>query len=163
MDILEEILQGKEERYNLELKLLDEFKRPILCLTVNYPGPNKLNEVSKLIFEEALKSLRGFRFALTLKGENPAGPYFIGVLCEEALEAKLKTIEIEERHPLGRIFDIDIIDYPFRVVSRRDLGFAGRRCMVCGGEVERCVIESRHPLREVLTEIERMVRDYFRR
>lgn len=160
VDILEEILLGKEERYSLELKLLGEFKSPILCLTVNYPGPDKVNKISKLIFEEALKALVDFRFALTLRGENPAGPYLIGVLCEEAMKAKLKAVEIEDRHPLGRLFDIDIIDYPFKVISRRDLGFTGRRCIVCGGEAERCIIERRHPLREVLTEIERVVRDY---
>ncbi|MCS7232756.1 MAG: citrate lyase holo-[acyl-carrier protein] synthase [Synergistetes bacterium] len=160
MDILESILEGREKRYDLLLKLLERFKRPLLVLTLNYPGVNKINDISRFIFSEALKSIDIFSFILTIQEEGPAGFCLIGLLSEDPLQAKLKAVKIEEEHPLGRLFDIDIIDYPFRILSRRDLGFKVRACILCGREASECIIERRHSLSELLTKIENMVRVY---
>ena len=44
---------------------------------------------------------------------------------------------IEDRDPLGRLFDLDVLDPEQGGWSREDLGLSLRRCLVCGREGKR--------------------------
>lgn len=156
------ILNGREERYKLELKLLEQFKKPIMVVTVNYPGEMKLDVISEIIFQQAVKSVQDFGFILTVSGKNFAGQYFIGVFSNDPIEAKKMAVKIEENHPLGRFFDIDIIDYPFKKIGREDLGLNERECILCNGNARECILERRHSASEVLAKIRNMVEEYLK-
>ncbi|MDK2879787.1 MAG: holo-ACP synthase [Thermoanaerobacteraceae bacterium] len=156
----EQILDGREERYNLELKLLEYFKKPIMVITINYPGESKLDEISDIIFREAIRAIKGFKFIYITSGKNFAGHYFMGVISGDPIEAKKFAVGIEEKHPLGRLFDIDVIDYPFKKIERRQLGLKGRKCILCGGNSRECILEGRHTTGEVLRKIRSMVEAY---
>ncbi len=49
------------------------------------------------------------------------------------------AVQIEDSHPLGRLFDIDVIDQQGAPVPRTAVGGEPRRCLVCNREARYCM------------------------
>lgn len=62
----------------------------------------------------------------------------------EALDEKKKFVHLEEKHDFMRFVDIDVIDTNLKPISRIELGYAKRTCIVCGGDRFTCMREERH-------------------
>jgi len=77
------------------------------------------------------------------------GPWALFVVEGEATHVKKALIHLEETHPLGRLFDLDVIDPKGIPLSRRTLGYPERRCIVCGSPVSSCIRAAKHSLEEV--------------
>ena len=73
------------------------------------------------------------------------------------LEAKRIAVQIEDTHPLGRLFDIDIIDKDGVPVSRDRVGSNPRRCLVCDREARYCMRMRWHTQEEIWERINAMV------
>ena len=73
------------------------------------------------------------------------------------LEAKRIAVQIEDTHPLGRLFDIDIIDKDGVPVSRDRVGSRPRRCLVCDREARFCMRMRWHTQEEIWERINAMV------
>ena len=80
-------------------------------------------------------------------------------LCVWASPESLKriTVEIEERDPVGRLCDLDVIRPDGSKVSREDIGFPGRKCLLCGEPAHACSRSRRHSVEELTGEIERIL------
>ena len=76
------------------------------------------------------------------------------------LEAKRVAVEIEDTHPLGRLFDIDVIDAQGIPVSRDRVGGQPRRCLVCDHEARYCMRMRWHTQEEIWARIKQMTDDY---
>ena len=76
------------------------------------------------------------------------------------LEAKRIAVQIEDTHPLGRLFDIDIIDKDGVPVSRDRVGSHPRRCLVCNREARYCMRMRWHTQEEIWESINAMVDEY---
>ena len=76
------------------------------------------------------------------------------------LEAKRLAVQIEDTHPLGRLFDIDIIDKDGVPVSRDRVGSRPRRCLVCDREARYCMRMRWHTQEEIWERINAMVDEY---
>ena len=76
------------------------------------------------------------------------------------LEAKRIAVQIEDTHPLGRLFDIDIIDKDGVPVSRDRVGSSPRRCLVCNREARYCMRMRWHTQEEIWERINAMVDEY---
>lgn len=76
------------------------------------------------------------------------------------LEAKRVAVEIEDTHPLGRLFDIDVIDAQGIPVSRDRVGGQPRRCLVCDYEARYCMRMRWHTQEEIWARIKQMTDDY---
>ena len=76
------------------------------------------------------------------------------------LEAKRVAVEIEDTHPLGRLFDIDVIDKQGIPVSRDRVGGQPRRCLVCDHEARYCMRMRWHTQEEIWARIKQMTDDY---
>ena len=68
--------------------------------------------------------------------------------------------DIEEKHPLGRLMDIDVIAADGTPVGREALGLSPRRCLLCDKEVRLCMRARTHTPEELLDRIRQMVNDY---
>ena len=90
------------------------------------------------------------------------GPEALYVVEAHARELKQALVALEESHPLGRLWDIDVIDPDAGPVARASLGLPARRCLVCEEPAHACARSRRHPLDEVLQFIEEKV-DAYRR
>lgn len=76
------------------------------------------------------------------------------------LEAKRMACHIEEEHPLGRLFDIDVIDPTGTPVSRQSIGAEPRRCLICEREARYCMRNHTHSREELQARIEKIVDEY---
>ncbi|MCX7904879.1 MAG: citrate lyase holo-[acyl-carrier protein] synthase, partial [Caloramator sp.] len=59
-----------------------------------------------------------------------------------------------------RLFDIDIY-FNGQPISRSELGFDSRKCIVCGDDARVCVREKRHDLRKIIEIMDKIIDDYF--
>ena len=70
-------------------------------------------------------------------------------------QKKLKnlTTEIEETHPIGRLFDMDVIDTDGQKLSRPSY----RKCIICGCQAQECARTRNHTVEEMQAKIEEML------
>jgi holo-ACP synthase/triphosphoribosyl-dephospho-CoA synthase len=64
---------------------------------------------------------------------------------------------IEEEHPLGRLFDIDVLDERGAKLSRE----GHRQCLICGGDVHACARSRAHSADELFIRAREMIADFF--
>ena len=157
MITLEQLLQSRDERAALQQRLLAEHPGcTLVCFTVQLPGSEKRNALSLSIAEAGLKALQEF-FGEALQTrdlETGFEAYFLVPL--QAKEVKRQCCELEERHPLGRLMDIDVIG-PEGPVSRTEVGFQARKCLLCDQPARVCMRARTHTSEELLRRIEQMV------
>lgn len=75
---------------------------------------------------------------------------------------KKKMTEIEEYHPLGRLFDIDVIGPDGVPLSRTQFGLPARTCMVCGENAKICARSGAHSAEIIAYTLNDLVHSYFR-
>ena len=67
---------------------------------------------------------------------------------------KEKMTALEESRPLGRLFDIDILDANGEKLSRP----IPRRCLICDEQAQVCARSRRHSVEELMAKIEEMLK-----
>jgi holo-ACP synthase/triphosphoribosyl-dephospho-CoA synthase len=164
---METILAEREERARRQGELLGEFGPPLLCLSLNIPGPRKVFPWARRSFFEGLETLRRSCAAagISLRYEEifcgPAGYQGIIAASGEAAGLKAMAIRIEENHPLGRLFDIDVLGGEGKI-SRVALGGEERKCLVCGDSAFACGRSRSHSLAELNSAVIKIMENFFR-
>ena len=77
------------------------------------------------------------------------------LLCVDAPAEKIKdlTQQIEERHPYGRLFDMDVIGTDGMKLSRSSY----RKCLICNCQAQECARARRHTVAEMQDRIEEIL------
>ena len=108
---LEQLLDSRDRRAQHQKDLLGSFPgKSLLCLTVQLPGPEKRNALSLAIAHAGVEAVRkAFSIADEELRDLETGyeGYFIVDL--DPISAKRLAVSLEEEHPLGRLFDLDVI------------------------------------------------------
>ena len=132
---LDQLLASRDQRWHRQQELLSEHPdETLLCLTVIMPGSVKRNRLSLVVAHAATEALLTTFFDhLTWMEERDLETGFEAYAFTKLplLEAKRMACRIEEEHPLGRLFDIDVIDPTGTPVSRQSIGAEPRRCLLC--------------------------------
>lgn len=158
---LEQVLQARDHRADRQRFMLQAYGLPLVSLTVVMPGSEKRTPTSLYIAQKAIEAIENrFSIAEMEKEDLPTGYEARYAIDMEALSLKRATVAIEESHPLGRLFDIDVIDSNGSPISREQIGEEPRECLVCGELSAACVRSRRHSVPEVLDVIETMVMEY---
>ena len=167
MVTLNELLASRDSRHAMQQKLLAEHSgKTLVCLTVVMPGSVKRNHQSLVVAHAAVEQMIG-SYELGVRNderlierdlETGYEAYLITPL--PLLEAKRIAVQIEDTHPLGRLFDIDIIDKDGVPVSRDRVGSSPRRCLVCDREARYCMRMRWHTQEEIWERINAMVDEY---
>lgn len=179
---LDELLASRDARHAMQQKLMAEHSgKTLVCLTVVMPGSVKRNQQSLIVARAAVEAMRkAYNISddllpetelLTNELKTEAGEclverdlntgyeaYLITPL--PLLEAKRVAVDIEDTHPLGRLFDIDVIDAQGIPVSRDRVGGQPRRCLVCDHEARYCMRMRWHTQEEIWARIRQMTDDY---
>lgn len=146
---LQEILLAREERVRLQQQLLQEFGCPVVCFTMNIAGPVKNTPLIQ----------RGFRAGVDLLCQRIPGDLILKQILDaantgntamlavrmNAADLKQITTEIEESAPLGRLFDMDVLDSSGEKLSRDAL----RGCIVCGAPGRSCAAGRVHSVAQL--------------
>lgn len=164
MSSLAEILAARDARRSRQLALLAEYPdKALVVLTVVLPGSVKRNAQSLLIAREAWRTLDECFARLTLHAEqHDLNTGFEGyrVVDLEPRAAKLLTLQMEDEHPLGRLFDLDVVLPGGIPLSREAMGRPPRRCMLCNEAARFCMRNHTHSLNDLLAHVDRMIADY---
>ncbi len=160
---LTQLLDSRDARQQKQKELLRRYSRTLVCLTVVFPGSVKRTENSLIVANAAMAALQQCRDCkFTVIEEHDLDTGFEGYLLSplSAKETKRITCELEECHPLGRLFDIDVITPECIPIKREDVGFAPRRCLLCDNEVRYCMRNKTHTQKELLSRINEIVDEY---
>lgn len=157
---LSEILNQKDKRVNLIDELIKQYPNySVLSFKLNIPGPIKNNSLIQMIYDEGILVLQNFRIIDYLSFRDlDTGPEALIIINELPQSLKKRMIAIEENHPLGRIFDLDVISQ-----NRDMLGFKRRQCLICHKPAIECSRSQAHPLEDLLKKIESITYDFLKR
>lgn len=160
------ILTEREKRAQIQKELLRRYNMTLVSFTLNIPGPDKNNQqfikvhqVGERRLTERLKTLHK-AICHQEKRQSAAGIEGFYLINWPAEEIKRLVVEIEEEHPLGRLFDFDVFDKDGKQVNRALLGLKERKCLLCDGYAAQCRRSGRHTLKSLLNHIYRLLEEY---
>ena len=164
---LDEMLIAREQRVAWqEEALLGASDKALICFTLNIVGPMKAFPQADQTFDEgsagiqALLKSEGVAFEIKRCVRMKTG-YTLLVLAEYS-PVKLKALlcQLEENHPLGRFFDIDIIARSGKI-SRQDIGMPERKCILCDHPAFICSRSRQHTVEELQHKTLSVMGNYF--
>jgi holo-ACP synthase/triphosphoribosyl-dephospho-CoA synthase len=156
-----EMLSAREARKAKQDEYREKYGLPLVCLTLNIPGPAKAFPLAKKTFEEGVKrileALSPYPAAAFETIEKPTG--YEAYLCvdADAGELKKKMTAAEDADDLGRLFDIDVLNRRGEKLSRP----SPRKCLLCENDAAVCSRSRAHGLFEVTERILGVMREYF--
>jgi holo-ACP synthase len=165
--ILKEILEGKEKRAKVQRELINEYKTTLISFTLNIPGINKRSDLFKKVHETGINELEqefnNKKIDVQYKKSNSSYAGYEAFFCIDVDPAIIKKIvvDIEEKNELGRLFDFDVFDKNFILLSRTELGLPKRKCLLCEGIAAECTRSRKHHIDEVLNKINIIINKYY--
>ncbi len=151
---VERMAERREKRVLQQRRLLEEGakergagNRCVVCIGMNIAGPNKRSGLADAAFADAVRCLvqkAGAPAESVLVNENTG---IEALFAFDASAERLKEIcvEIEETHPAGRLFDMDVIK-----PSGEKLGRAQpRKCLICAENASVCARSRAHSVAEL--------------
>lgn len=160
--IIVEILNSREERALEQKRLIDEYGSSLISFTLNIPGAKKDSPKYRDIHEIGMKKIlsdikdKSYKILYSKSYHKNSGSEGFIVVDVDPFQLKKLTINIEETHHLGRIFDIDVLDISHNQISRRDLGVGARKCLICSEDAKVCSRRGRHSIEELLERIDKL-------
>ena len=144
---LSEILQAREARAQLQQTFLREYRCPLICFTMNIAGPVKTSPLIEWGFRAGLGALRKALPAVLNQAIRylPTGCEAYLSVQMPAEELKNICVQIEEATPLGRLFDMDVLDTDGRKLERA----TERGCLICGKPGRYCAARRVHSAEEL--------------
>lgn len=145
-----EILDAREQRVQKQQALLARCKTPLLCFTMNIPGPEKYNSdisaafyVGDRLLQDRLRGQRVLHRELIRSTTGCEAFYAVDM---PALQLKQIAVELEQTDPIGRLFDMDVLECDGRKISRQALGLPPRKCLLCENDAVVCARSRAHGL-----------------
>ena len=162
---LEQVLEARTQRAERQRAALADGTACLVSFTLNIPGNIKQFPLARAAFSEGLGLLRDAFGPAILQEEaadEPTGSEALLVLAADPAEIKRKTVAMEDNHPLGRLFDMDVLDADGRSLSRADLGATQRTCLICGQSAKVCGRSRAHSMDQLRTRIGQLLDDHFK-
>ncbi len=148
-----QILDSREKRAQKQNELLKKYGKPLLCFTMNIPGPVKLDRDVSIGFFVGCRllqdSLRGCHLLHREIHRFATGCEAYYVVDMAAEELKKIAMNIEDTEMIGRLFDMDVLTEDGKKLSREDLNGSRRKCLLCDNDAVVCSSRRIHPLEEV--------------
>lgn len=152
---LQELLAARDSRAARQRELLAQYGRPVVSFCMNIAGPVKQSPVICRGFREGQERLAAALGAARLpvvfceERAAAAGCEALWVVDGPVWQLKEVCMEIEERDALGRLFDLDVLAPGGGKLSREDLGFPPRPCLICGQRGKGCASRRIHAVQEL--------------
>ncbi len=156
---LKDILSCRERRAYIQADYIKKYHCPVISFCMNIPGPVKTNPAVRKAFDAGKYELNArlgteqVHILDCAEFHGDTGDELI--MAAECPAERLKEIAvfIEETPPLGRLYDIDILDETGRKLSRS----IRRKCIICGRDAYECARSRTHSVEELQNEIEKIL------
>lgn len=165
---LEDILTARDERVSYQEYLIKSYKRTVISYKLNIPGPVKYSPLIRQIFDVGLSIFNEKlnKAAIVVVHEKiwyrSSGPEYFAVVDAAAIRVKKLSTTVEETHPLGRLFDFDVLYSDGSQISRQELGIEPRKCLMCENNAFECGRSRKHDISALIAQIRTMAFNYFR-
>lgn len=157
---LRDILDRREARAKQHEAWRHLYRSALLSFTLNIPGPIKTSSMIHWAFQEGYRLIRQTLLHLSSTAiideeaiHLPTGEEYLCAFHGEPSSIKKRMMSIEEHHPLGRLFDIDILLPSGEKLSRPRY----RRCFLCHEQAQVCARSRAHTLAELQTAISHLI------
>lgn len=158
---LGQILTARENRVKAQQAFLTQYRCPIISFTMNIAGPVKDTPLIRRAFREGLAQLKRLLPADTIHAFTqtiePTGCHALYAVSLPADTIKEICVGIEERTPLGRLFDMDVLDAHGIKLQRSRI----RGCIVCGTPGRNCAARRLHSVDALQSVTRHIIESYF--
>ena len=142
------LLEAREWRVQRQKELLEQYRKPLICFTMNIAGPEKFNSLIERGFSLGCDRLRAQIPSIVHREVHSPATGCVGFFVADAPAAEVKSlcVQLEESSPLGRLFDLDVLDASGRKLERKQ----PRRCLLCEQDARICARNRNHGLEAVI-------------
>lgn len=158
-----ELLASRDERQARQHAWLKRHPIPLVSFTVVAPGPVKDSALTRRIFNHGVSALHtlandaGWLIREQVALASASGPEGLLSIETPARDLKLALVELENTHPLGRLWDIDVLTPGGEILSRRHFALPARRCLLCEHSAAECARGKTHTLADLLNHMETLL------
>ena len=155
---LEDILRARDARADAQRRLLRTYRLPLVSFTMNIAGPVKFSPLIELAFDAGLEALRtALGQPVAAEIIRPAtGCEALLVYDRPAAALKAACLTLETATPVGRLYDLDVLDTDGNKLSRIEQ----RTCLICGGPVTVCSRSRAHGLDAIVNRTREILMDF---
>lgn len=160
---VQDVLAARDERAARQQRFLTEHAAPLISFTMNIAGAIKHTPEIERAFREGIllvrRQLERMDAPIVACEEQVAftGCEALFAVQADAAELKKHMCMIEDTHPLGRLFDLDVIAADGTHLTRA----VERTCLICGAPVRACARSRAHSAEELFQKAQQMIRDHF--
>lgn len=165
---LADMLQAREARAQRQQALLARFGCPVICFTMNIAGPVKTGPEIRRAFlrGDALLCRQLAQAGLSCRYRavvhKPTGDEALYAVQASPAGLKAITVALEDRDPLGRLYDMDVLEPGGHKVDRATLGLPPRRCLLCQQPAAVCARSRAHRLDQLQARTAQLLTQCFR-
>ncbi|MBN2658753.1 MAG: citrate lyase holo-[acyl-carrier protein] synthase [Spirochaetales bacterium] len=152
----------RDNRRTIQSEILRRFGHSCLSYSLNIPGTVKDKPSYRSVFYSGLSLLNnkiGTQVLFSQVRFLKTGPEAFFAIDINQIKLKKITVEIEESHPCGRLFDMDVLAEPGKPLSRQELGIDSRKCFICGNPAPVCARNRSHGIEELIKKIDLIAAD----
>lgn len=164
---LMEMLEAREARVGAQDALREKHGVPVISFTLNIAGPVKDSPLLRRAFQAGLEQLEaglraaGLDLRDRLEHRASTGCEALYAVDGAAREVKAVCVSIEDGSPMGRLFDMDVLDAEGRKLDREEVGGGPRNCIVCGAPGKGCASRRAHTVEELQSATRRILEEHF--
>ncbi|MBQ8797520.1 MAG: triphosphoribosyl-dephospho-CoA synthase CitG [Oscillospiraceae bacterium] len=158
---LEQMLAAREKRVAHQHRLLQKHNCPLICFTMNIAGPVKNTPLIQRGFrtgmdllEQALPKKCIREHLLDISDTGNTAMYAVDM---DGITLKQICTNIEDRTPLGRLFDMDVLTENGAKLERK----THRGCIVCGAPGRGCAASRNHSVAQLQEATFRILHRHF--
>lgn len=162
---LNEMLMARERRVMIQTRLLGDYHVPLVCFTMNIPGPVKVFDNIPEVFGEGCEQIEKvleqnhISFYLEECIRDKTGYEAFYCVDDSAEHLKQLMSGLEDNSMIGRLYDIDVLRADGRKVSREDFKLPPRKCLLCGESAHSCSRSRRHSVEELTARIREILKN----
>ena len=169
---LTDVLNARDKRAERIFKLQKKYNSAVISFTLNIAGDIKRTDLTFKTFETGKNKILSVLKRNEIKildciytdvftGSEILWVVDLANMTEiETVELKKDMVSIEDFHPLGRLFDIDVIKSGEKI-SRFEIGRDERSCFICGKIGSDCARSRAHSLDEIIEFTNSLMENFF--
>ena len=162
-----QMLTAREARVQAQAQLLAQFRCPIVCFTMNIPGPVKDSPLIRRGFDAGwntlLHRLPKKKVLHAARREAVTGCEALLAVDMDPVALKKVCTAIEDETRLGRLFDMDVLDTSGQKLDREPVGGGSRNCIVCGAPGRGCASRRVHSVEALQEAVNGILTEHFAR
>lgn len=166
---LEEMMEARERRVMMQTELLRRYGLPLVCFTMNIPGPVKDSPLIRRGFQAGCRRLEeelgraGIPVEFRKITEEYTGCTAYYAVRADAVALKTVCTAVEDENALGRLFDMDVLTSDGSKLARETVNGGARNCIVCGAPGRGCASRRSHTVEELQTAVRGILETHFAR